>query len=141
MATRELTGVLVRMPGALKRALVNEVRRRDSNMNDVAVGILAERFSTSFSPSGRRGTPGGESGTVLLRLPPQLKRRLQEVAFESESNMNELIVQTLANEVGVDLEDARGGRSVPFGGNTQQMGTNDSKNGPWSTLSSKVISD
>ena len=131
MATRELTGVLVRMPGALKRALVNEVRRRDSNMNDVAVGILAERFSISFRPSGRRGTPGGESGTVLLRLPPQLKRRLQEVAFESESNMNELIVQTLANEVGVDLEDARGGRSVPFGGgrSTQQMSTNGTSNG------------
>ena len=119
------------MPSALKRALVDEVKRRESNMNDVAVGMLAERFGASFRPSGRRGTPRAESGKVLLRVPPRLKRRLQEVAFENESNMNELIVETLAGEVGVDLPTARARRSVPFGGGRTRatMSTNGSKNG------------
>ncbi len=42
------------MPGSLKRALVREVARRESNLNDVAVALLAERFGVPFSPSGRR---------------------------------------------------------------------------------------
>ena len=41
------------MPGSIKRALVREVARRQSNLNDVAVALLAERFGVAFSPSGR----------------------------------------------------------------------------------------
>ena len=39
------------MPGSLKRALVREVARRESNLNDVAVALLAERFGVPFSPA------------------------------------------------------------------------------------------
>ena len=42
------------MPGSLKRALVREVARRESNLNDVAVALLAERFGVPFAPSRRR---------------------------------------------------------------------------------------
>ena len=61
--------ILVRMPPALKRRLVHEVETRGSALNDVAVGILAERFGVPFSPSGRKGAGPGSSGVVLLRLP------------------------------------------------------------------------
>ena len=56
---RERTEVLVRMPVELKRRLADEVRERGSNLNDVAVEILASRFGIPFDPTGRKGSPGG----------------------------------------------------------------------------------
>ena len=53
-SSSERTSVLVRMPPAIKRALVREVARRGSNLNDVAVELLAERHGVQFSGSGRR---------------------------------------------------------------------------------------
>ena len=43
--------MLVRMPGKLKARLAAEVADRASNLNDVAVGILASRFAVPFEPS------------------------------------------------------------------------------------------
>ena len=40
--------VLVRMPAELKRRLVREVEARGSNLNDLAVEILASRFAVPF---------------------------------------------------------------------------------------------
>ena len=45
-------------PARLKRALVREVARRESNLNDVAVGLLAERFGDSLRPE--RPPPQGD---------------------------------------------------------------------------------
>ena len=64
------------MPGELKRLLSDEVRRTGRSLNDVAVGILASRFAVSFDPSGRAGKDPGKSGSVLLRMPPELKDKL-----------------------------------------------------------------
>ncbi len=115
MAKRQLTSVLVRMPPALKRRLAHEVAARRSTLNDVAVGILADRFEVGFEPSGRRGQAPGDSGVVLLRLPAELKRELQTFAFAQESNTNRVILETLAARLGVPLGGARRTR-VPFGG-------------------------
>ncbi|MGH3057443.1 MAG: hypothetical protein ACRDPP_04295, partial [Gaiellaceae bacterium] len=69
-------------------------------MNDVAVSILAERFGVDFEPSGRRGgsTPGA-SGAVLLRVPPRLKAALNDEADSSASTTNQLVVDTLTEEL------------------------------------------
>src|SRR4030095_16436 len=102
MAKREKTSILVRMPKSLKRRLAREVSRRDSTLNDVAVAILADEFDVEFTPSrrrapartaaagsdgefppsGRRAPAPGESGDVLLRVPPGLKRKLDDAARE-----------------------------------------------------------
>jgi myo-inositol-1-phosphate synthase len=87
------------MPPALKQALAREVGRRGSTMNDVAVELLAARFGVSFEPSGRKGNVPGASGAVLLRVPPELKRRLKAAADASASTTNTLIIETLANEL------------------------------------------
>src|SRR5918994_2937921 len=94
------TSLLVRMPSALKRALAREVSRRQGTMNDVAVSILAERFGVEFEPSGRRGgsTPGA-SGAVLLRVPPRLKAALKDQADSSANTTNQLVVDTLTEEL------------------------------------------
>jgi myo-inositol-1-phosphate synthase len=99
MAKRDLTGILVRMPSVLKRRLAREVARRESTLNDVAVELLAERFGVPFEPSGRRGRVPGETGVVLLRVPPELKRQLEATARERQTSTNNLIVESLSEQL------------------------------------------
>jgi myo-inositol-1-phosphate synthase len=94
------TGILVRMPAALKSALAREVARRGSTLNDIAVQILADRFGVRFQPSGRKGSVPGTSGSVLLRIPPELKERLAGAAEASASTTNQIVVEALSEELG-----------------------------------------
>ena len=58
------------MPAPLKGALVRETARRGTNVNDVAVGILADQLGVPFTPSGRRRKVlAGGSPVLLLRVP------------------------------------------------------------------------
>ena len=91
--------MLVRMPGELKARLAAEVADRGSNLNDVAVGILASRFAVPFEPSGRKGTPPKGEGDVLLRMPADLKDRLGQRAADRGANTNELINEILAESL------------------------------------------
>jgi myo-inositol-1-phosphate synthase len=85
------------MPGALKRALVREVARRGSNLNDVAVGHLADRFGIPFTPSGRRRKViPGTSGVAVLRVPAELRRELKAAARRRGTTVNDLALRTLA---------------------------------------------
>ncbi|MEO5575776.1 MAG: hypothetical protein ABIR67_09205, partial [Gaiellaceae bacterium] len=114
------------MPAALKRALVREVARRESNLNDVAVALLAERFGVPFSPSGRRrkAIPGA-AGAVVLRMSPELRRELKAAARRRKLNVNDLVLLTLSDAL-----------EVPFSSNNQSgnrketmASTNGSQNG------------
>jgi myo-inositol-1-phosphate synthase len=109
------------MPGSIKRALVREVARRESTLNDVAVALLAERFGVRFSPSGRRrkAIPGA-AGAVLLRMPPELRRELRAAAKRRKQNVNDLVLATLADAL-----------EVPFVSNRKDImaSTNGSPNG------------
>src|SRR3712207_5107 len=96
---RERTDVLVRLPAALKRELADEVVARSSNLNDVAVEILATRVGVSFQPSGRRGGATRGGGAVLLRMPRELKEKLNRRAAERKRTTNDLIVETLAERL------------------------------------------
>src|SRR3954447_9802937 len=98
---RERTSVLVRMPPRLKRRLAEEVAARGESLNDVAVGLLASRFAVPYVPTGRRGTGPRPQGDVLLRMPPELKERLARRASERRRNTNDLIVETLAEGLGL----------------------------------------
>ena len=91
--------VLVRMPAELKRRLAREVEARGSNLNDVAVEILASRFAVPFQGSGRRGGRPSEKGDVLLRMPSELKTKLTQRASERRRSVTQLIVETLAERI------------------------------------------
>jgi myo-inositol-1-phosphate synthase len=91
--------VLVRMPAELKRRLAREVEARGSNLNDVAVEILASRFAVPFQGSGRRGGHPSEKGDVLLRMPSELKTKLTRRASERRRSVTQLIVETLAERI------------------------------------------
>jgi myo-inositol-1-phosphate synthase len=88
------------MPGELKRLLSDEVRTSGRSLNDVAVGLLASRFGVSFDPSGRPGKAPGASGSVLLRMPAELKDKLSARAAQRKRKLNDLIVETLTERLG-----------------------------------------
>ena len=71
---RERKHVLVRMPAELKRRLTEEVVARGSNLNDVAVEILASRFAVPFEASGRRSIPRSRPETSCFASPPRSRR-------------------------------------------------------------------
>jgi myo-inositol-1-phosphate synthase len=89
------------MPGELKERLAAEVADTGRSLNDIAVGILADRFAVPFEPSGRRGTAPKGKGDVLLRMPAALKDKLQTRAAERGRRTNDLIVEILAERLGV----------------------------------------
>ncbi len=99
------------MPGDLKSRLADEVRRTGRSLNDVAVGILASRFAVPFEPSGRAGKTPGEGGSVLLRMPAELKDRLAARAAQRKRNVNDLIVETLSERLGKEPMASTNGKS------------------------------
>jgi myo-inositol-1-phosphate synthase len=96
---QERSDVLVRMPATLKRRLVREVEARGSNLNDLAVEILASRFAVPFQGSGRRAGRPSSKGDVLLRMPVELKSKLARRARERKRTTNQLIVETLSEQL------------------------------------------
>ncbi len=98
------------MPGELKRLLAEEVRSSGRSLNDVAVGILASRFAVPFDPSGRPGREPGRSGSVLLRMPAELKDKLAARAAQRHRNVNDLIVETLSERLGKEPMAATNGK-------------------------------
>src|SRR5579862_8725319 len=91
------------MPDGLKQALSQEVRRTGRSLNDVAVGALAASLAVPFEPSGRAGRePRDRGGSVLLRMPAELKDKLAARAAQRKRNVNDLIVETLAERLGKD---------------------------------------
>jgi myo-inositol-1-phosphate synthase len=99
------------MPSELKERLTQEVAARGSNLNDVAVGILASKFGVPFTETGRKGTPPRSGGDVLLRMPAELKDRLSRRASERKRNLNDLIVETLARGLGKDTMAQENGKA------------------------------
>jgi myo-inositol-1-phosphate synthase len=120
------------MPAHLKRALVQETARRRSNLNDVAVGILAEAFGVPFAGTGReRKVLPGTSPVVLLRAPRALKEEIRAVASRRGVNANDLVLAALADGLGVPLTPSDGGAARlgrrPPG--KEAMARNGSRNG------------
>src|SRR5918994_1865191 len=90
------------MPAPLKGALVRETARRESNVNDVAAGILADEFDIPYPPSGRRRKVlAGASPVLLLRVPQELKDEIHAEASRRDSNANDVILAALADGLGV----------------------------------------
>jgi myo-inositol-1-phosphate synthase len=120
---RERTSVLVRMPAELKHRLAEEVAARGSSLNDVAVSILASRHAVPYLPTGRKGHDPRSSGDVLLRMPPELKQKLARRASERRRGTNDLIVETLAEALGLEREEAMASAN----GSTNGKGRSDDK--------------
>jgi myo-inositol-1-phosphate synthase len=112
------------MPAPLKGALVRETARRSSNLNDVAVGILADEFGIRYTPTGRRRKVlAGGSPVILLRVPQELKDEIQAEASRRDSNANDVILSALADALGVPAQSNRKGRKLMASQNGSKNGT------------------
>jgi myo-inositol-1-phosphate synthase len=90
------------MPASLKRALVREAARLDSNVNDVAAVTLAERYGVPYEPSRRRRRVlAGSSPVILLRVPQELKDEIHAEASRTDAHANDVILAALADGLGV----------------------------------------
>jgi myo-inositol-1-phosphate synthase len=90
------------MPAPLKQALVRETARRESSVNDVAAGILAQSFGISYAPTGRRRKVlAGSSPVLLLRIPEELKDAIHAEAARSGANANDVIIAALTDGLGI----------------------------------------
>ncbi len=114
--------MLVRMPPGLKSALVRETARRGVSLNDVAVGLLAAAFGIPYRPTRRKSPLPGSSPVILLRMPEELQDALRAEAARSGGTFNDVVLRSLADELG-----------VPFTSNRRRKEamatTNGSKNG------------
>jgi myo-inositol-1-phosphate synthase len=96
------------MPPYLKGALVREAARRQSNVNDVGVGILADTFGIAHEPSGRRRKVlAGGTPVILLRVSQELKDEIQAEASRTGTHANDLILAALADGLGVPSHSKR----------------------------------
>jgi myo-inositol-1-phosphate synthase len=103
--------LFVRLPPTLKKRLAEEVAHSGRSLNDIAVGHLAASVAHPFEPSGRPGAAPRESGAVLLRMPSELKERLTRRAGERRQNVNELIVGTLSERLGLKRKEVMASRN------------------------------
>ena len=94
------------MPSALKRRARRRRERPDrAQLSTTSPSATARgRLRASpFEPSGRTGAPPRSSGgSVLLRMPPELKDALVGRARSAGRTVNELIVGTLSERLGLD---------------------------------------
>jgi hypothetical protein len=122
VARQELKSVLVKMPREIKTPLVAQCVETETSVNDVAVGILADRLSFAFTPSGRKPAFRPDPGTedVVLRIPEKGKRKIQAAALRSGVNMTDFVNSQIAEHFGVDWE-ANGRTRVPFGGGSRAV--------------------
>ena len=111
------------MPASLKGTLIRETARRASNLNDVAVGILADEFGIRYTPTGRRRKVlAGSSPVLLLRVPQELKDEIHAEASRRDSNANDVILSALAEGLGVPAQSNRKGRKLMASENGSQNG-------------------
>jgi myo-inositol-1-phosphate synthase len=115
-------GILVGIPAPLKKALVRETARREASLNDVAVGLLADAFDVSFTPSGRRSPLPGASPAVLLRVPPDLKFEIEDEAERSGKSANDVILGALADGLGLSITHDRKGTMASQNGSQNGRG-------------------
>jgi hypothetical protein len=95
------------MPRGLKAALVREAARGETNLNDVATGLLAEQFGVAFAPTGRRSPLAGTSGVALLRMSPELKQRIEAEARRTGLPANSVIIGALADALDISVTTSR----------------------------------
>jgi hypothetical protein len=97
----ETKDLLVRgFPADLKAELSALAVERETNMNDVAIEILAEAFGVRYTPRRRRAVSPGDSSDVVLRMPAALKKKVRRQAFNREEPMAQIVVEAL--RAGID---------------------------------------
>lgn len=85
----------------IKAALAADAEARSASINDLAVGILAERFGVPFSGSGRR-SPGFRGSAVgAYRMPTALWLAISHAAADRQTTKKQVVADALAEHYGL----------------------------------------
>lgn len=95
------TLMLRNIPPRLKGKIVRRVEKAGTNMNDVVVAILAERYEVEFQPTGVKRLAIGHSAQALLTMPFKLKSLIAEDAHEQRDSMQNIVLRILCEEFAV----------------------------------------
>jgi hypothetical protein len=69
------------VPGELRERLIADASAQNSNMNAVAIRILADRYGIRIDdPPARRATADPDITFLMLRPPPELRRAISSAA-------------------------------------------------------------
>lgn len=99
---REAVQIVKGMPLPLKDAIVDRAEATQSNMNDVAVSILANALKVHYrGGSGRRSSRQeiSNSTTVTLYMPSRLHFRIRERALKEHTTARALVIRVLSDEL------------------------------------------
>jgi hypothetical protein len=85
------------MPLPLKRWLAAGAAATRTNMNDIAVAVLAHRYEIPYMTSGVEATraPGDSTALVTLMMPRELRRAINIEAAELETSASRLVIDIL----------------------------------------------
>lgn len=86
---------------AVKAALSADAEERGASINDLAVGILAERFKVKFAGSGRRSPGARGSLTGAYRMPLALWTAIGHEATDRQTTKKAVVATTLAEHYGL----------------------------------------
>lgn len=95
------TLMLRNIPPRMKGKIARRVETAGTNMNDVLVGILADKFGVDFQPTGVRRLSIGASSQALLTMPARLKLLIDEAARERRDSMQNVVLEILSAEFGI----------------------------------------
>jgi hypothetical protein len=98
------TLMLRNIPPRLKGKIARRVKTAGTNMNDVLVGILADRFEVEFQPTGVKRLSVGASSQALLTMPARLKLLIDDTARERRDTMNNVVLEILCDEFGIPFK-------------------------------------
>lgn len=95
-------------PHELKQALMAAAVEQDSNVQGVAVGLLAEEFGLIVEPGrGQANIADAANPTIKLRMPDELHQLLRVRAAELGIANSDLTLLILGERLGVSIEPER----------------------------------
>lgn len=92
-------------PPKLRAKLVSEAKRDGTNLHDVAVRILSDRFGVAFVPSARHTTPKKTREELNLRVSVGLRRKIAAAA--EPRSAQKLAIEVLAEHYGLAMPNGK----------------------------------
>lgn len=107
MAGKHVTLFVGALDPAIKEHLAADAAKREASINDVAVGILAERFKVKFEGTGRKG-PGARGSLVgSFRMPRKLDVAIYTARTTDAPSKRAVVERTLAEHYGIEPPPSR----------------------------------
>lgn len=93
----------------LKEKLVADAAAADTNMTDVAVGILAGKYDVALERNGRRAVASASTSELVLNLPPALATKIELASIRrfGRARLTDEILLALHGHYGLALPTRR----------------------------------